>query len=194
MITNFLLDNSAMVPVVLLLVAVVCVGVGDVVVRRQAVRMSWALVTVAVLPIVALTLVPTSARVDEVVCVVQFHAPTLGRVELLANVALFVPPVYFATLATRRPPLILLAGAATSAVIEAIQAVAPAIGRACDTNDWAMNTGGVLLGVLLATATTALTNRRGARPCPSPPGKNPARENKMAERGRPATSKRDGPQ
>lgn len=171
MITNFLTDNSAMVPVVLLLVAVVCVGVGYVVVRRQyASWVLWALAMVLLLPVVALTLVPTSARVDEVVCVVQFYAPTLGRVEVLANVALFVPPVYFATLATRRPLLIVLAGVTLSAVIEAVQALIPAIGRACDTNDWAMNTGGVVLGVFLAAATFALTRRTtAAKPAENTP-------------------------
>lgn len=119
MITNFLVDNSAMVPVVLLLVAVVCVCVGCVVVRwRYGCRILWALAMVSVLPIVALTLVPTSARVDEVVCAVQFYVPTLNRVEVMANVALFVPPVYFATLATRRPLLVVLAGVALSARAE----------------------------------------------------------------------------
>src|SRR5262245_16010446 len=82
--------------------------------------------------------------------------PTQNRVEAMANVALFVPPVYFATLATRRPLWIALAGVTMSAVIEAIQALVPAIGRACDTNDWTMNTSGVVLGALLATATIAL--------------------------------------
>ena len=160
MITNFLLDHSAIVPVVLLLVAVVCVGAGYVIVRRRhAGRALWALATVSLLPIVALTLVPTGLGLDEVACAVQFYVPTLGRLEMLANVALFVPPVYFATLATRRPLLIALAGVTLSAVIEAVQALVPAIGRACDTNDWAMNTGGVVLGVLLSTATIALTRR-----------------------------------
>jgi hypothetical membrane protein len=160
MITNFLTDHSAMVPVVLLLVAVVCIGVGYVVVRRRyAGRVMWALAIVSFLPIVALTVVPTGVRMDEVVCAVQFYLPTLNRVEVLANVALFVPPVYFATLATRRPLLIVLAGVTLSAMIEAVQALVPAIGRACDTNDWAMNTSGMVLGVLLAAATFALIRR-----------------------------------
>ena len=84
---------------------------------------------------------------------VQFSLPTLGSVELLANVALFFPPVFFATPATRRPLLMLAAGAGLSAAIEAAQAVLPVIGRACDTNDWAMNTTGMILAVLLASAT-----------------------------------------
>jgi hypothetical protein len=164
MISNFLTDNSAMVPVGLLLVAVVCAGIGYTVVRRgYAARILWALATVSLLPIIALTLVPTGLRIDEVDCAVQFYLPTLNRLEMLANVTLFVPPVYFAALATRRPLLIALAGATLSAVIETVQALVPTIGRACDTNDWSMNTSGVVLGVLMAAATIALTNRTASK-------------------------------
>jgi glycopeptide antibiotics resistance protein len=98
--------------------------------------------------------------------VVQFALPTLGSVELLANVALFFPLVFFATLATRRPVLVLAAGTGLSAVIEAVQAALHDIGRSCDTNDWFMNTIGVVLGVLAAVATIALGNRR----MPAAPG------------------------
>lgn len=159
--TNFLLDNSALVPVVFLLVTVLCVGVGYLVlrIRRHERRILWGLAVLSVLPVVGLTLVPAASRVDRVVCVAQFAVPTLGSVELLANVALFVPPVFFATLATRRPLSMLLAGAGTSAAIEAVQAVLPVIGRACDTNDWAMNTAGTVLAVVLASGTIALDRR-----------------------------------
>ena len=165
MITDFLLNNSALVPVVLLLVAAACVGVGYLILRtrRCGRRALWALVLLSVLPVVALTLVPTSGRVDHVACVVQFRLPTLTTVGLLANVAMFFPPVFFATLATRQRLLMLAAGTSFSAMIEALQAMVPAIGRACDTNDWAMNTVGAILAVLLASATIALTNRAGKR-------------------------------
>lgn len=92
-------------------------------------------------------------------CVVQFSVPTPGSVELLANVALFLPPAFFATLATRRPLVVLAAGAGLSAAIEALQALVFAIGRACDTNDWMMNTIGVAVGVLLALGTIRLRGR-----------------------------------
>ncbi|KDN17040.1 VanZ family protein [Amycolatopsis rifamycinica] len=161
MITDFLLDHSALVPVVFVLVAVVCVGVGGLVarVRRGRQRILWLLVALSVLPVVVLTLVPAAGRAGQSGCVVQFSVPTLTRVELLANVALFVPPVFFATVATRRPLPMLAAGAGLSAAIEAVQAVVPALGRACDTGDWTMNTLGTVLAVLLATATIALTDR-----------------------------------
>jgi hypothetical protein len=123
MITNFLLDNSALVPVVFILIAVVCVGVGCLItrMRRCRQRILWVLVMLSVLPVVVLTLVPAAGRVGDVGCVVQFSMPTLTTVELMANVALFFPPVLFATLATRRPLLMLAAGAGLSAAIEAVQ-------------------------------------------------------------------------
>lgn len=165
MITNFLLDNKALVPVVAVLLAVVCVGVGHLLlrVRRHGRGLLWALTVLAMVPVIALTLAPTAGRLS-VACVVQFSVPKLGSVEMLANVALFVPPVYFATLATRRPLLTLTLGTVSSAAIETLQALLPAIGRACDTNDWTMNTLGAAIAVLLATATMALTTRRTTTP------------------------------
>jgi glycopeptide antibiotics resistance protein len=94
-----------------------------------------------------------------VFCVFQFSVPTWGAVELLANVTLFFPPVYFATLATRRPLLMLAAGTALSAAIEVVQGLMPNTGRSCDTNDWAMNTAGAVAAVLLASATSAFARR-----------------------------------
>ena len=162
MITNFLLAHSALVPVTLLLLALVCVAVGSVVLRsrRYGRRLTWTFLVLSVLPVFALTLVPSSDDwVAYEVCAVQFSVPGLGTVELLANVALFVPPVFFAVLLTRRPLLTLAAGTALSAVIEAVQALVPGIGRACDTNDWMMNTFGTVVGVLLAVGTIHLAGR-----------------------------------
>jgi hypothetical protein len=167
MITNFLLDNPVLVPVAFLLIAIFCAVAGHLLLRarRHGRRILWMLVVLSVAPVFALTLGPVPGRTF-VVCVVQFALPTLGSVELLANVALFFPLVFFATLATRRPVLVLAAGTGLSAVIEAVQAALHDIGRSCDTNDWFMNTIGVALGVLAAVATIALGNRR----MPAAPG------------------------
>ena len=117
----------------------------------------------SLLPLVALTLVPAAAaRVDDVRCTVQLALPTLGRVELLADVALFLPPAFLATLRSRRPVPVLAVAAAASAAVEALQAVVPALGRACDTNDWAMDVGGAAVGVLLARGVLALSRRTAA--------------------------------
>jgi glycopeptide antibiotics resistance protein len=165
MITNFLLEHTALVPVTLLLIAVVCVGFGYLALRshRYAFRILWMLATLSMVPVLALTLVPTPSPADVVTCTVQFSMPTLGSAELLANLALFFPPVFFAGLATRRPLPTLAGATVLSAAIEAVQALVPAIDRACDTNDWAMNTAGAILAVLVASATTVVFNRRAAR-------------------------------
>jgi hypothetical protein len=161
MITDFLLEHSALVPVALLLVALACAVVGHALLRRQRHRVLRALLVLSVLPVLGLTLVPTfDGWVAYEVCAVQFALPGLGTVELLANVALFVPPVFFGVLVTRRPLLVLAAGSALSAVLEAVQALVPGIGRACDTNDWMMNTIGTVIGVLLAVGTIRVATSR----------------------------------
>ena len=160
MISTFLLDHAVAVPGALLLVAAVCAGVGAVALRRGADRLLWWLAGLSLLPVVALTLTPGSRRALQV-CAVQFSVPSLGSVELLANVALFLPPAFFAAAATRRPLLVLAAGTGLSAAIEALQAAVPALQRSCDTNDWAMNTAGAVLGALLAAG---VSRRRGSGP------------------------------
>ena len=165
MITDVLLEHAGLVPVALLAVALLCIGIGYLVLRAGGSRrIAWILTALCVLPVLALTLVPASRNGDHPVCTVQFALPTLGSVELLANVALFLPPAFFAALATRRPLQVLLAATGASAAIEALQALAPGIGRACDTNDWLMNTLGIGVGVLLAGAVTALVRSRAPRP------------------------------
>jgi hypothetical protein len=162
--TIFLLDHSELMPVILALIAVVCVGVGYVVLRarRYGQRILWALVALSMVPVVALTLTPVSGRVF-VVCVFQFSMPTFGSVELLANVALLFAPVYFAALATRRPLSMLSAGVVLSAAIEAVQALLGDIGRSCDTNDWVMNSAGAVVAALLAWATMAVARPRSGQ-------------------------------
>ncbi|HET6287417.1 MAG TPA: VanZ family protein [Amycolatopsis sp.] len=158
MITNFLLGHSALVPVANALVALVCAVPGHLFAGRR--RILWALTGVSLVPVFALTLVPTARTIDGTSCTVQFSLPTLGAVEPLANVVLFLSPVYFATLAAKRPLTLLAVGSGLSAVIETLQAFVPAIGRACDTNDWLMDTVGAVLGMLLALGTAWLVKRR----------------------------------
>ncbi|MGY2065807.1 VanZ family protein [Blastococcus sp. SYSU DS0619] len=163
MITDVLLEHSALVPVTLATIALGCVVVGYAAVRsrRSGRRILWTLTALSALPVLALTLTPSAkGQLDQVVCTVQFALPSLTRVELLANVALSLPVVFFAALASRRPLPVLAVGSVTSAGIEALQALAPAIGRACDTNDWAMNTLGMTIGVALAVGTTRLAAAR----------------------------------
>ena len=109
------------------------------------------------LPIAALTLAPTS-RDLAVGCAAEWDFPTLGEVELMANVVLFVPPVLLIGVAVRRPVLVLVGSSAASGLIEFVQAYATALGRSCSTNDWLSNTLGAALGA--AIAALALWSRR----------------------------------
>jgi hypothetical protein len=159
-ITNALIDHAALVPLVLVGLVLGCVVLG--VLARRDRRALAVLLGTSLLPVAGLTLVPAARpRLDEEFCTVQFGLPGFGSVELLANVALFVPAAVFAVLLSRRPLLVLAAAAGTSAAIEMLQAVVGALQRACDTNDWAMNTAGAGVGVLLGVAVQALPARRG---------------------------------
>lgn len=166
MITDLLLDHAALVPAALLATVLVCVGAGVLVLRRarDPRRTAWLLTGLALLPVLALTLTPSGkGSREQAACTVQFFLPSLTTVELLANVALLLPAAFFAALATRRPVLVAALASAGSAGLEAAQALVPAIGRACDTNDWAMNSLGVLAAALLAGAVLAGADRSPAR-------------------------------
>lgn len=125
-------------------------------------RTAWTVFAASLLPIVLLTLVPTSREVLER-CAVSWYLPTFGRVELMANVILFVPPVLLAAVASRRPVVALVGGVVGSAAIEAVQALAPGLGRSCDTNDWLTNSIGAVIGAALAWA-AIWAARRWPRP------------------------------
>ena len=113
----------------------------------------------SLLPVVALTLVPVDRELFAR-CTVQWALPTPGRVELMANVVLFVAPVLLAGVATRRPAMVLVGAAGLSAGLEAFQALVPAIGRSCDTSDWLCNTIGAAVGAMLAGISLRLARRR----------------------------------
>lgn len=125
-------------------------------------RLAWALTAVALVPVLGLTLVPVDRQLTER-CVAQWSLPTPGRVELMANVVLFIAPVLLGGVATRRPLAVLAVAIGVSAGVELVQALVPAIGRSCDTNDWLSNAIGALVGAGLAT----LALRRAG---PSTPG------------------------
>ena len=114
--------------------------------RRGA---AWLLTGLGTLPVVVLTMFPDDRRAF-VRCEVAWTLPTVGRVELLANVVLFVAPALFAAVATRRPLRVFVAASVLSVLVETVQALIPAIGRSCSTNDWLNNTIGAAIGVMLA--------------------------------------------
>ncbi|WP_166850349.1 VanZ family protein [Isoptericola sp. BMS4] len=166
MIYDVLVFHRTVAELALSLLVLVCVVLGAVLARRprRGRRALWVLTAVWVLPVLALTLVPDLKSLGEapgpVGCTVQFSVPTLHPIDL-ANMALFFVPAYFAALASRRPALAALAGTALSAGVEALQAVLPVLGRACDTDDWLTNTVGVVAGALVAAGVALVVGRRG---------------------------------
>ncbi|QCC77806.1 VanZ family protein [Nocardioides daphniae] len=121
-------------------------------------RTTGVLLGLALVVLTALTLVPTSRDLERG-CFVEWSVPTLGAVELVANVILFVPVVLLLGVLLRRPVVALLGASGASLLIEAVQAVVPALGRSCSTNDWVSNTIGAALGALLALVALKLHHR-----------------------------------
>ncbi len=160
MITNFLLDHSWMSPAALVLLVLAGPWVGAWATNRS--RVAWWLLSISLLPVALTTLIPTN-RVAGAFCTVQWSLPTPGRVELMANVVLFVAPTLFLTVAIRRPWLALLGGLALSASIELAQALVPAIGRSCDTTDGLTNTIGAAIGAALGWAALRIAGRAAVR-------------------------------
>jgi hypothetical protein len=120
-------------------------------------RAAWAAFAVALVPVAFLTLVPTGGDAEP--CVVNWQLPTPGNVEMWANIALFVPPVLLAAVATRRPWRALAGGVLGSVAIEILQTLLPALGRSCDTNDVLANTIGAATGAALAALALWLPRR-----------------------------------
>jgi len=146
-ITTFLVEH----PWVTTVAFVTTLAIGPVVGYRLVVRprlATW-LGLASLLPVVALTLVPAS-RDLAMGCATEWNFPTFGAVELMANVVLFVPPVFLLGIAIRRPWVVCLGAIVASGLIEITQAFVTALGRSCSTNDWLANTLGSALGAAIA--------------------------------------------
>ena len=124
-------------------------------------KLAWGAFAASLVPLGLFTLAPVSRELYAR-CTVEWAVPTPGRVELVANVVLFVLPVLLAGVALRQPLVVLLAGSATSAMIEAVQAAATGLGRSCSTNDWLSNTVGAAIGAALRSAVLAWGQRASA--------------------------------
>ncbi|QBX55116.1 VanZ family protein [Nocardioides seonyuensis] len=147
MITTFLVTHPWITTVAFATAVVVGPLLGYMLAVRPRVAM-W-LGGASLLPVAALTFIPAS-RDLRMGCAVEWDFPTFGAVELMANVVLFVPPVLLLGVAIRRPWVVWLVASVVSCLIEATQALVPALGRSCSTNDWLANTLGAALGAALA--------------------------------------------
>lgn len=163
MIATWLVENSALARWGFVAFAAASVVMALLLVRcgRPGRGVAGLFAGTALAPIALLTLWPTSRDMGGIpFCHVEFALPSLGAVESLANIALFYPPVLFLAVATTRPALAVLAGSALSVVIELVQGAVPALGRACDTQDWLMNTVGALLTGATAVGVLAFGRMR----------------------------------
>lgn len=158
MITNILLEYPWMSPAALVLIVVLGPILGRWLVSRPTA--AWWLLGASLLPVAITTLVPVDRRLEQF-CAVQWALPTPSRVELMANVVLFVAPTLLFAVATRRTALALFIGIGLSAAIELTQGLVPAIGRSCDTTDWTSNAIGVIIGAALGVAALRLANAGG---------------------------------
>lgn len=167
-ITNALLDQRWISPTAL----VVLILVGPFVAawlsgRRKLLLSAFA---VSLIPVAVLTLYPVK-RVLYQRCEVAWALPTIDRVEIAANVVLFVVPALLATVAWRRPLLALLGGVATSAGIEAFQGTVTLLGRSCSTNDWMANSIGTAIGAGLGVIALITVRRRRTHSAVAPPSR-----------------------
>ena len=162
MISTFLVEHAPLVRIGFWAAVAAATLLAWVLHRLRLRRVLLGLSAVAVVAVLVLTLLPDGARPGGVTCTVQFSVPFQG-IDTLANVAMLLPLVLFLGAATGRPLTVLAGAVALSAGIEAVQALAPALGRRCDTNDWFMNTVGALLGAVIAVVICRLGRRRATR-------------------------------
>lgn len=167
LITDILVEHPWLTSAGLAVLLVAGPVVGALLASRR--RLAWVLAAASTVPVALLTLVPVDRELVTR-CTVQWQLPGPGRVEILANVVLFVAPALLAGVASRRPLLVLLALSGLSVAVEALQALAPALGRSCDTSDWLSNTIGAALGAGLAAAALHLARLRGRPGRSSPAG------------------------
>ena len=147
MLATFLVQYPWVAPVALLGFALVSPFIGWWLLPRR--RVTGALLIAAVVAVLAFVFFPTG-RTLTVSCQVEWVLPVPGAVEPFANVVLFVPAVFLAALLTRRPLTAAAFGVVGAALIEALQALLPTLGRSCSTGDWLANSIGALIAAGLA--------------------------------------------
>jgi VanZ family protein len=160
-ISTLLAEHPVLVRVLFVLAVVATFVLGWLLHRVRKPLPLTVLATIGLLGALALTLFPSSGRAV-VFCTVQFSVPFRG-LDTLANVAMMLPLALFAALRLRRPLAVFGAVSGLSALIELGQALVPTLGRACDTDDWLMNTVGAAVGALLAAVIIAVEARRPER-------------------------------
>nr|WP_228514096.1 VanZ family protein [Frondihabitans sp. VKM Ac-2883] len=158
-ITTFLVNHASAVRVLFWLALALLSVFGWLGHRFQARRALVALSVISLAGVLALTMTPSGDGGNGTFCTVQLSIPFQG-IDTLANVALLFPSTLFLAVLMKRPARVVLAASAFSAVLELIQSLLPNLGRACDTNDWFMNTVGAVLAALVAAVIVFVDRRR----------------------------------
>jgi MFS family permease len=114
---------------------------------------------VGLVVVIALTLTPDTYPLDGNVCYLVVDSPLWD----ILNLALFLVPAIFVTVAVRKPVIVAVSGVLLSAIIEALQYLNPWFGRRCDINDWIANATGMVFGVLIAAALIVIVGARARR-------------------------------
>lgn len=161
MISTLLAGSPTLVRVLFVIAVAASALLGWWLYRSRRFRLLTVLAALGLLGTLALTLSPSTGRAAAF-CTIQFSVPLRG-VETLANVALMLPLALYAALRLGRPLRVLATVSALSALVELVQALIPALGRACDTNDWLMNSLGAAMGALFAMVIIAIGACRSER-------------------------------
>ena len=161
MLSTFIVENYAIVRMLMVVALVAAVVVAALLVHRR--RIASILASVGLLVVLGLTLTPDTNPLPAQVCNLQSYTPFGDDF----NILLFLVPAIFAVVAMRHPLIVLAGGIAISAGIELAQYLVPWFGRRCDVDDWLANSLGTLIGVALAVAVGAVVTWWGKRRKPS---------------------------
>jgi VanZ family protein len=153
-ISTLLAENPTLVRILFVVAVAMSTVIGWVLHRSRRFRALMVLAAISLVGTLALTLSPSSGFATAF-CTVQFSVPFQG-IDTLANVAMMLPLTLFAALRLGRPLPVFAAVSCLSALIELLQALVPTLGRACDTDDWFMNTIGAAFGAVLAVVITSV--------------------------------------
>ncbi|MFZ6993153.1 VanZ family protein [Curtobacterium sp. RRHDQ66] len=159
MISTFLVEHAPLVRPAFWAAVTVAAALAWILQRLRFRGVLLGLSGASLVAVLVLTLLPDGARSGGITCTVQFSAPFQG-IDTLANVAMLLPLVLFLGTATNRPLVVLAGAVALSVAIEVVQALAPVLGRRCDTNDWFMNAVGAVLAALVALVICRTDRRR----------------------------------
>lgn len=162
MISTLLAENPTLARNLFLVAVAASAVLGFLLHRSRRSRVLGVLAIIGLVGTLSLTMSPSGGHAATF-CAIQFSLPFQG-IDTLANVAMMLPLTLFAALRLHRPLPVFAAVSGLPALIELVQGLVPTLGRACDTNDWFMNSVGAGLGAVLATAIITVEARRPQRP------------------------------